>query len=113
MKEIKAYLRPGRMDAVVAALRQAGIRHMTVTHVKSLGTGVDPKHLRVSFETGTEYTETTKLEFVCAADDVDTLLPLIELHARTGEPGDGVIFVAPVERAVKIRTGQEGYAALR
>lgn len=113
MKEIKVYLRKKKVDDVVHALRGAGVTHMTITHVRSLGSGVDPDHVRISFETGTTYTEKTKLEFVCSEPDVDGLIPLIKTHARTGEPGDGVIFVSPVDQAVKIRTGVEGREALR
>lgn len=113
MKEIKLYLRSERVDAVVHALREAGIGHMTITHVRTLGSLTDPDQVRISFETGTTYTEHAKLEFVCSALDVDVLVPVTEAAARTGRPGDGIIFVSPVERAVKIRTGAEGRAALR
>ncbi len=113
MKEIKAYLRKERVDAVVHALRDAGVTHMTVTHVMSLGSGVDPENFRISFETGTMYTEKAKLEFVCPEPEVDRLLPVIAASARTGEPGDGIVFVSPVDSAIKIRTGAEGREALR
>ena len=112
MREIKLYLRKERVDAVVHALREAGIGHMTITHVHTLGSLTDPEHIRISFETGTTYTEHAKLDFVCSELDVDVLIPVIEATARTGKPGDGVIFVHPVVRAVKIRTGAEGRAAL-
>ena len=113
MKEIKVYLRKKRGDAVGHALRDTGVRHMTITHVHSLGSLTDPEHVRISFETGTTYTEHAKLELVCAEPDMDVLIPIIEATARTGEAGDGIIFVSPVERAVKIRTGIEGREALR
>lgn len=113
MKEIKIYLRKKRVDAVVHALREAGIMNMTITHVHTLGSGTDPSNVRVSFETGTTYTEHAKLEFVCPETNVDLLIPVIEANARTGEPGDGIIFIAPVDRAIKIRTGVEGREALR
>ena len=113
MQEIKAYLRKERVDAVVHALRAAGIAHMTITHVLSLGTGVAPDDFGISFETGTQYTDHAKLEFVCSAREVDTLLPIIQRNARTGHQGDGIIFVTPIERAVKIRTGKEGREALQ
>lgn len=112
MREIKVYLRKKRVDTVVHALREAGIGHMTMTHVHTLGSLTDPEHVRISFETGTTYTEHAKLEFFCSELDVDVLIPVIEATARTGKPGDGVIFVSAVERAVKIRTGTEGRAAL-
>lgn len=112
MKEIKLYLRKERVDSVVDALRKAGIRHMTITHVQTVGSLTDPEHVRISFETGTTYTEHAKLEFVCSEPDVDKLIQVIEATARTGDRGDGIIFVSPVDRAVKIRTGVEGRAAL-
>ncbi|MGH7475699.1 MAG: P-II family nitrogen regulator [Longimicrobiales bacterium] len=113
MKEIKAYIRPERVENVVNALRDAGLPHFTITHVRSAGTGVDPHQRRMSLETGGWYTEKAKLEFVCSAGEVDELVGLIQREGRTGEPGDGVVFVSDIERAVKIRTGQEGRSALR
>lgn len=113
MQEIKAYLRKEKVNDVVRALRDAGVARMTITHVWSLGSGVDPEDFRVSFETGTQYTDKAKLEFVCAEPDVDVLVTIIESHGRTGDRGDGIIFVSPVGRAVKIRTGAEGRAALQ
>ena len=113
MKEIKVYLRKKRVDAVVHALRDAGVGHMTITHVHTVGNLADPENVRISFETGTTYTEHAKLEFVCAEPEVEALVRTIETAARTGERGDGIIFVSPVDRAAKIRTGVEGREALR
>lgn len=113
MREIKAYLRLDKVDAVVRALRDSGIEHMTVSHVRSLGSGVDPRHERVSFEAGTTYTEKAKLEFVCSEPEVERLVPVIRAQAHTGDSGDGVIFVSPVDQAIKIRTGATGREALR
>lgn len=113
MREIKAYVRPGRVDAVVQALEGSGVRNLTVSHVRSIGSGVDPKHFGISFETGTTYTEVAKLELVCAESEADALVDRIRGAAHTGEQGDGLVFVTPVVRAVRIRTGEEGRAALR
>lgn len=113
MKEIKVYLRKKRVDTVVHALRDAGVGHMTISHVHTVGDLADSENVRISFESGTTYTEHAKLELVCAEPEVEGLVRTIERSARTGEPGDGIIFVAPVDRAVKIRTGVEGREALR
>lgn len=113
MREIKAYLRPEKVEDVVRALRENGIDHLTISHVRSFGAGVDPHRERVSFEAGTTYTEKAKLEFVCSEPEVERLVPVIRAHAVTGEPGDGVVFVSPVDYALKIRTGVEGREALR
>lgn len=113
MKEIKAYCRKEKVAEVVQALRDARVPRMTITHVHSLGRGVDPKRFGVSWETGTFYTEHAKLELVCAEPEVDALVAIIQSRARTGEPGDGIVLVSQVDRAVKIRTGVEGREALR
>ena len=112
MREIKVYLRKEKVDEVVRALQAAGVQHMTVTHVQALGSGVDPEQYHISAETGTLYSEQVQLELVCQEADVDVLVPVIEANARTGEPGDGIVFVSPVDRAVKIRSGVEGREAI-
>lgn len=113
MRQIKAYMRPEKVEDVVRALHEAGVPHMTVIHVRSFGSGVDPDDRQISLEAGEWYTEKAKLEFVCSEGDVDMLMSIIEVNARTGQPGDGVVFVTPVERALKIRTGVEGKESLR
>lgn len=112
MREIKSYLRPERVKAVVRALHDAGVSHVTLTHIRSLGRDLDRGDRRMSLEAGEWYSESAKIEFVCSQEDVDSLLRTITTHAQTGESGDGVIFVSPVERAVKIRTGTEGPEAV-
>lgn len=112
MREIKAYVRPEKLDSVMRALRTAGVSHVVVNHVESHGSGVDPGHWRISMEAGSQYTKNAKIEFVCPEDKVDKLVGVIEQHARTGDPGDGIVFVFTVDRAVKIRSGTEGSAAL-
>lgn len=107
MKEIKAIIRKDRVEDVVAALRGAGVPRLTLTHVHSLGSGVDPEDYRLSFEEGSAYTEKTKLELVCRAEDVDDLIEILCGRCRTGHRGDGVVFVSDIERAVNVRTGEE------
>lgn len=116
MREIKTYIRPEKVDEVVHDLYHAEIGHLTLVHVRSFGRtglGVDPKHWKPSLETGTLYSEMVKLEMVCSEPEVDGLVKLIRDRGRTGEPGDGIVFVAPVDRAVKVRTGEEGRGILR
>lgn len=112
MKEIKAHIRPERVEAVAGALHEAGIRHFTTIHVRSFGGGPDSGEGRVSLEVGEWYTEHAKLEFVCPAPQADALVTLILEAARTGEPGDGIVFVYDVDLAVKVRTGAIGRDAL-
>lgn len=111
MKEIKAIVRKERVEEVVAALRAAGVPRLTLTHVHALGSGVDPEHYRLSFEEGGAYTEKAKLELVCQAKDADRLVEIVCNCSRTGHRGDGIIFVSTIERAVKVRTGEEDVLA--
>ena len=112
MKEITAIVRKERVQDVVSAMRAAGVPRLTLCHVHAVGSGVDPEDYRLSFEEGTAYTEKTKIEVVCRADDVQRLVDIIRTSARTGHRGDGVIFVSDVERTVKVRTGDENALAL-
>ncbi len=112
MKLVKAIVRTERVEHVVTGLRKAGIPRLTISHVHSLGSGVDPEHYRLSFEAGAAYTEKAKIEFVCRSEDAARLVEVICKEARTGHRGDGIISVLNVERCVKIRTGDENYLAL-
>lgn len=112
MREIKAYVRPERVEAVVTALEGAGVPHVTVTHVRSFGGPLDAGDRRISLEAGDWYMDMAKLECVCVESDVSALVRVVEVAARTGEPGDGIVYVTPVEGAVKVRTGAEGREAL-
>ncbi len=113
MRELKVFLRRDVLEAVMHTLHDAGVNHVVVSHVQSFGSGVDPKHWRLSMDAGGQYTDHAKLEFVCAETDVDRLAALVRAKAHTGEPGDGIIFISAVERAIKIRTGAEDRNALR
>lgn len=112
MKELKVICRKERVEDVVAALRAAGVPRLTVSHVHSLGSGVDPEHYRLSFEEGAPYTEKAKIELVCPAEDVPRFVDIVRENGRTGQRGDGVIFVTEIEQVVKIRTGDQNALAL-
>lgn len=75
MRAIKAYLRLGRSTRSSARSTRNGIAHMTLSHVRSLGSGVDPRHQRLSFDTGTMHTEKAKLEVVCSEPEIERLVP--------------------------------------
>jgi nitrogen regulatory protein P-II 1 len=106
MKEIKAYLRPHMVDAVVDALEsQPRTPGVTVTEVKGFGhrAGGGP----------VELTERVKLEIVVPDSEVERIVDTIVEKARTGSPGDGKVFVSKVTEAVRIRTGERGRVAVR
>lgn len=112
MKKIEAIIRPSKLDEVKEALQLIGIRGMTVSQV--VGCGTQKGH--VSFYRGQEYTvnllEKIKLEIVVEDNFVEQVVNRISNVGKTGEIGDGKIFVYPVEKAVRIRTGESGNEAI-
>jgi nitrogen regulatory protein PII len=97
VKKIEAIIRPLKLDEVKIALGEIGVTGMSVTDVR--GSGRQGGH-RESFG-GTSYV-------VARDEDVDEIVSTIEQHARTGDPGDGKIFVLPMTDAVRIRTEERG-----
>ncbi len=112
MKEIKAYVRVRLVEKVVRALEEAGFCCMTVIDVSALGHLADARESRYSIEFVEKYSKMAKIELVCREENVDRALQVIQKAGCTHQAGDGIIFVAPVERAVKIRTGEEGRGIL-
>jgi len=112
MKKIEAVIRPGKLDEVKDALGKFGINGLTVTQV--IGCGHQKGHTQVY--RGVEYTihllPKVKMEVVVLDKYADEVVKIISEAARTGEIGDGKIFVSNVENAVRIRTGETGEQAL-
>ena len=108
MKKIEAIIRPLKLDEVKIALGEAGVTGLSVSDVR--GSGRQQGH-RESFR-GAEYSVALpmkiKLELVVRDEDADHIVDTIEKYARTGEPGDGKIFVLPMDDAVRIRTEERG-----
>ena len=108
MKKIEAIIRPLKLDEVKIALGEAGVTGLSVSDVR--GSGRQQGH-RESFR-GAEYSVSLpmkiKLELVVRDEDVAHIVDTIELHARTGETGDGKIFVLPMDDAIRIRTEERG-----
>ncbi|MBE0618738.1 MAG: P-II family nitrogen regulator [Proteobacteria bacterium] len=112
MKEIKAFIRAERAGEVLDALAQAGIVNTTLTHVLAVGPHVDADRSKVSLEFGRPVNRMVKLELLCPDRDEHRLLEVVRRAACTGQPGDGVLSVANVNRLVKIRDGTESVEAL-
>ncbi|MBP2650190.1 MAG: glnB 6 [Firmicutes bacterium] len=112
MKKIEVIIRPNKLNEVKDALSKFGIRGMTVSEVAGCGL----QKGNVGVYRGREYNMTllqkVKLELVVNAEIVEEVVEVIMNNARTGQIGDGKIFVIPVENAYRIRTGEEGRAAL-
>ena len=112
MKLIIAIIKPFKLEAVREALGQAGIQGMTITEVKGYGRQRGHKEIY----RGAEYVVNflPKIRIEVAVDDarVDQVIEVISEAAKTGQIGDGKIFVTPVEAAVRIRTGETDVDAL-
>jgi len=107
MKEIKAIIQPFVADQVLAALREMPeLPGVTVSEVKGFGRGRALGDPDSSDEAEVFGTKKIKLEIVVSDELVDQVVLLIAEHARTGNPGDGKIFVSAVEESIKVRTGE-------
>jgi nitrogen regulatory protein P-II 1 len=109
MQEVKAIIRPERLDAVLHALHEMpNLPGVTVSEVRGIGRRMDAGEGEV------QYGETpmAKIEIVVPETLLDPVLRAIEAAARTGRPGDGKLFVYPVGKAHRIRTGEADEEAL-
>lgn len=112
MKEIKAYIRCQKAEEVLDALDEIGITDITLIDVMGVGTLADPKTAKYSIKCVEKYSNVAKLEAVSQDSDVQRIVDTIRRVAYTGMKGDGMIFVSPIEMAVKIRTGAQNEKAL-
>jgi len=113
MKELKAFIRISKLDEVIHSLEHAGAPGITVARVHGVGYGYEPLNFTLAPREMAKAPEVAKVEVVCGDDCVDALVTEILKAAHTGSPGDGIVFVTPVERAIKIRTGDEAPQALK
>ncbi len=109
MKKIEAILRPARLGAVKEALAEAGIASMTVSDVR--GTGRNPDPFRGERPV-LSLPPQVRLELTVRDEAVEGVIDILLSHARTGEEGDGKIFVLPALEARRIRTGEAGDGVL-
>ena len=112
MKLLKAFIRTTKVDEVVRALRTAGAPGITITQVNGVGYGYEPLLFTLAPSEIRKTPEVAKIEVVCRDDCVEALLGVILQTTHTGYAGDGIVFITPVERAIKIRTGSEAPQAL-
>ncbi|UCH85772.1 MAG: P-II family nitrogen regulator [Candidatus Latescibacterota bacterium] len=112
MKKVEAYIKPFKLDEVKAALMELGVRGMSVTEVRGFGRQKGHTELYRGSEYKVDFLPKTKLEIVLPDDLVEQAIEVIQKVAKTGQVGDGKIFILPVEDAVRIRTGESGDGAL-
>jgi nitrogen regulatory protein P-II 1 len=112
MKKIEAIIRPGKLEEIKESLNKYNIHGLTISQV--MGCGLQKG--RKEFYRGTEVTlnllPKIKIEIVAKDSNVDEIIKLISEEAKTGEVGDGKIFVYNIEDVVRIRTGERGEPAI-
>jgi nitrogen regulatory protein P-II 2 len=112
MKLIIAIIKPFKLDEVRVALSDIGIQGLTVTEVKGFGRQKGHTELYRGAEYAVDFLPKLRVEAAVSDDMVERVIEAIEQSAKTGKIGDGKIFVAPLEQAVRIRTGETNDAAL-
>jgi nitrogen regulatory protein PII len=112
MKKIEAIIKPFKLDEVKDALNEMGIKGMTVSDVKGYGRQKGHTEIYRGAEYVVDFIPKTKIEIVIGADQVDLVVEKIRNAANTGKIGDGKIFVSPIERIVRVRTGEEDMDAI-
>ncbi|MCP9773481.1 P-II family nitrogen regulator [Synechococcus sp. Tobar12-5m-g] len=112
MKKVEAIIRPSKIEDVKTSLVEAGIIGMTITDVRGFGRQKGQVETYRGTEFTVEFLSKVKVEVVVEDDKVDTVIAAITGASRTGEIGDGKIFVLPVENVVRIRTSESGTSAI-
>jgi len=112
MKKIEAIIKPFKLDHVKDGLSGVGIKGLTVSEVKGFGRQRGHKEVYRGAEYQVDFVSKVKIEVVMEAELVPEAVKVIQEKARTGQIGDGKIFVFPVEEVIRIRTGETGKAAI-
>ncbi|HBF43687.1 MAG TPA: P-II family nitrogen regulator [Desulfobacteraceae bacterium] len=112
MKKIEAIIKPFKLDEVKEALTGLGVKGITVSEVKGFGRQRGHKEVYRGAEYQVDFVSKIKIEVVVEASMAAEAVSTIQETARTGQIGDGKIFVLAVEEAIRIRTGESGKDAI-
>lgn len=112
MKKIEIIIKPFKLEEVQEAVLDLGVGGMNVSEIKGFGRQKGHKEIYRGAEYVVDFVPKIKVEMVVHDDRVQTIVEAIMNTARTGEIGDGKIFVLPVEKAIRIRTGEEDEDAI-
>jgi nitrogen regulatory protein PII len=112
MKLITAIVKPFKLDDVKDALKAAGVQGITVSEVRGFGRQGGHSETYRGAEYKIDFVPKVRLELVVDDSSVDAVIAAIKASANTGKIGDGKIWVANIDRLVRIRTGEEGPAAI-
>jgi nitrogen regulatory protein P-II 1 len=112
MKKVEAYIKPFKLDDVKDALMEIGVRGMSVSEIRGFGRQKGHTELYRGSEYQVDFLPKCKIEIVASDDMVEKIIEVVQKVARTGQVGDGKIFVIPVDDVVRIRTGESGEGAI-
>ena len=112
MKLVMAFIKPFKLDEVRDALTPLGVQGLTVTEVKGFGRQKGQTEIYRGAEYQVSFLPKIKIEVAIASDQVDKTIDAITSAAKTGQIGDGKIFVINLDHAIRIRTGEADAAAL-
>lgn len=112
MKKIEAIIKPFKLDDVKDGLNELGIKGMTISEVKGYGRQKGHTEIYRGAEYVVDFIPKVKIEIVVPAERVEQVVEKIRESANTGKIGDGKIFVLPIERVVRVRTGEENRDAV-
>ncbi|MFH1194369.1 MAG: P-II family nitrogen regulator [bacterium] len=112
MKKIEAIIRPHKLDEVQEALQEAGFPGLTVSETRGYGRQKGHKEVYRGAEYNINFVPKLKIELICSDHMMEKAIDIIMKTARTGQVGDGKIFVYDTQDAIRIRTGESGEGAL-
>jgi len=112
MKKVSAIIKPYMVEDVKNALKEIGVNGLTKSNVEGFGKQGGHKEIYRSKEYCVQFVVKAKIEVIVQDGMVDKVIDVIIKTTRSGEIGDGKIFVYPVERVIRIRTGEEGEKAI-
>ncbi|NTV31782.1 MAG: P-II family nitrogen regulator [Deltaproteobacteria bacterium] len=112
MKKVEAIIKPFKLDDVKESLSVLGVKGLTVTEVKGFGRQRGHREVYRGAEYQVDFVSKIKIEVVLEDELVSDAVRVIQEKAKTGQIGDGKIFILPVDNAIRIRTGETGKDAI-
>ena len=112
MKKIESIIRPHKLEELHTALQEEGFYGLTVSEVRGYGRQKGHTEIYRGSEYKLEFVPKVRVEIVCASDQCESAINIILNTCKTGEIGDGKIFISTIDDAIRIRTGEAGRAAL-
>ncbi|MEW6426979.1 MAG: P-II family nitrogen regulator [Thermodesulfobacteriota bacterium] len=112
MKKIEAIIKPFKLEEVKEALNEIGIHGMTISDVKGYGRQKGHKEIYRGAEYVIDFNPKVKIEIIADSENVEQIVDAICKSAKTGNIGDGKIFILPVEDVIRVRTGERGREAI-